>query len=115
MDENNALAAFAALSQQTRLQVFRLLIKSGHTGLLAGDIAKILDVRQNTMSTNLSILTQAKLIRNEREGRAIRYYADMAGIQDLLDFLLLDCCGGKASDYIPLLTALCCPSPSQKE
>ncbi|SNZ18972.1 ArsR/SmtB family transcription factor [Cohaesibacter gelatinilyticus] len=109
MDEKKALTAFSALSQQTRLQVFRLLIKAGHQGLLAGDIATRLDVRQNTMSTNLSILTQAALIRNEREGRTIRYYANMSGIQHLLDFLLLDCCGGKAEECKPLVQALCGP------
>jgi DNA-binding transcriptional ArsR family regulator len=109
MDETNALMAFSALSQRTRLRVFRLLIQAGHKGMLAGDIGVQLDVRQNTMSTNLSILTQAGLIRNEREGRAIRYYANMSGIQHLLDFLLLDCCGGKAEECKPLVQALCCP------
>jgi DNA-binding transcriptional ArsR family regulator len=109
MDKNNALAAFSALSQQTRLQVYRLLIKTAPSGLLAGDIATQLNVRQNTMSTNLSILTQAGLIRNEREGRTIRYFADMTGTQNLLDFLLLDCCGGRAEDCKPLVQSLCCP------
>ncbi len=80
--------------------------------MLAGDVAVQLDVRQNTMSTNLCILTQAGLIRNEREGRAIRYYANMSGIQHLLDFLLLDCCGGKAEECKPLVQALCCPDQS---
>lgn len=109
MDQTKALAAFSALSQSTRLQVFRLLIKAGHKGLLAGDIANQLNVRQNTMSTNLSILTQAGLLQSEREGRAIRYRADMTGVQHLLDFLLLDCCGGNAEECKPLVQALCCP------
>ncbi|MCT4654622.1 MAG: metalloregulator ArsR/SmtB family transcription factor [Cohaesibacter sp.] len=107
MDTKSALLAFSALSQDIRLQVFRRLIQAGQDGMLAGEIATALDVRQNTMSTNLAILTQARLIKNERQGRSIRYFADMDGIQTLLDFLLQDCCGGKAEDCKPLLDQLC--------
>ncbi|MBL4749371.1 MAG: helix-turn-helix transcriptional regulator [Amylibacter sp.] len=56
MDTNHALTAFAALSQSTRLDVFRLLVKAGKDGMLSGDIGEALNVRQNTMSANLSIL-----------------------------------------------------------
>ena len=95
MDMNQALFAFSALSQQTRLDVFRLLIKCGAEGMGAGEIGEILGVRQNTMSANLAVLLNAGLIRNEREGRAIRYYADFDGIRALLGFLMADCCGGQ--------------------
>ena len=95
MDKNHALGAFAALSQPTRLDVFRLLIKAGEAGMSAGDIADTLDVRQNTMSANLAILAQSGLIRNERQGRSIRYFADMDGVRGLLAFLMEDCCGGR--------------------
>ena len=61
MDQKTALAAFAALSQPTRLDAFRLLVRAGSDGMTAGDIATRLDVRQNTMSANLSVLTQAGL------------------------------------------------------
>ena len=77
MDKNHALTALAALGQDTRLDVFRLLVKAGADGMLAGQISDALMVRQNTMSTNLSILLNAGLVRNAREGRAIRYFADM--------------------------------------
>lgn len=107
MDNLTATTAFAALSQPTRLEVFRLLIKAGSNGLLSGEIGEALDVRQNTMSTNLNILLRTGLIRNEREGRAIRYYADMDGIGRLLDFLLQDCCGGSPDDCLPLIENLC--------
>ena len=90
MDSSRALQAFAALGQPIRLDVFRLLVKAGPKGMVAGDISQALDVRQNTMSANLSILTQAGLIRNEREGRSIRYFADMKGIRGLLAFMMED-------------------------
>lgn len=79
MDKNNALSAFAALSQSTRLDVFRLLIKAGEEGMLAGQVSETFEVRQNTMSSNLAILAQSGLIRNRREGWSIRYFADMDG------------------------------------
>jgi DNA-binding transcriptional ArsR family regulator len=95
MEKINALDAFSALSQPTRLDVFRLLIKAGDQGMSAGEISAALDVRQNTMSTNLSILARAGLIRNERQGRNIRYFFDMDGLRGLLSFLMEDCCGGR--------------------
>ena len=109
MDNNNALEAFAALSQPTRLDVFRLLIKAGGDGMTAGDIGATLDVRQNTMSTNLAILTRAGLIRNQRNGRSITYFADMEGLRGLLAYLLEDCCGGRPDICQPIINELACP------
>lgn len=108
MDKNNALDAFAALSQPTRLDVFRLLIKAGEPGMSAGEISSTLDVRQNTMSANLSILSRAGLIRSTREGRSIRYFADMDGMRGLLAFLMEDCCGGKPELCQPVINELAC-------
>ncbi|MEX3008713.1 ArsR/SmtB family transcription factor [Hoeflea sp. TYP-13] len=102
MDKKNALGAFAALSQETRLDVLRLLIKAGENGMLSGEIGAELEVRQNTMSTNLSILLNAGLIRNKRQGRSVRYYADIEGIRGLLGFLMDDCCGGRPELCRPL-------------
>ena len=92
---NQALSAFAALGQPTRLDVFRLLVQAGERGMLAGEIGARLDVRQNTMSANLSVLLHAGLIANQRHGRTVRYFANMAGIRGLLAFLMEDCCGGR--------------------
>lgn len=108
MDKNHALGAFAALSQSTRLEVFRLLIKAGEAGMSAGDISETLDVRQNTMSANLSILTQSGLIRNKRQGRSIRYFADMDGMRGLLAFLMEDCCGGHPDLCRPVIDEIAC-------
>ncbi|MEX0584032.1 MAG: metalloregulator ArsR/SmtB family transcription factor [Sneathiella sp.] len=95
MDENTTLRALSALSQKTRLDVFRLLVKAGPSGALAGDIGDELGVRQNTMSTNLSILVNAGLITNERQGRTVRYFADYDAMRGLLAFLMDDCCNGR--------------------
>ena len=95
MDENTTLRALAALSQKTRLDVFRLLVKAGLEGMPAGEIGDRLGVRQNTMSTNLSILMNAGLIRNERQGRTVRYFADFDAMRGLLAFLMDDCCNGR--------------------
>ena len=108
MESTQALLAFSALSQPTRLAVFRLLVKAGSEGLTAGEIGAALDVRQNTMSANLSILLNAGLVKNRREGRAIRYFADMDGMRGLLGFLMEDCCGGRPALCQPVLDELAC-------
>ncbi|WP_340110200.1 metalloregulator ArsR/SmtB family transcription factor [Pikeienuella sp. HZG-20] len=111
MDRSHALDAFAALSQPTRLDVFRLLITAGEGGMSAGAIGEALGVRQNTMSANLSILARAGLIRGEREGRSIRYFADMGGVRSLLTFLMEDCCGGRPDLCRPVIDELACACP----
>ncbi len=109
MDSQNALDAFAALSQSTRLDVFRLLIKAGETGMSAGEVGDTLGVRQNTMSANLSILARSGLIRSERQGRSIRYFADMDGVRGLLAFLMEDCCAGRPELCQPVIDLIACP------
>ncbi|WP_050525344.1 ArsR/SmtB family transcription factor [Pseudorhodobacter aquimaris] len=111
MDKTYALDAFAALSQTTRLDVFRLLIKAGEQGMSAGEIGDVLNVRQNTMSANLSILARSGLVRNEREGRSIRYFAHMDGVRGLLAFLMEDCCGGRPELCQPVINEIACACP----
>lgn len=108
MDKLDVLSAFSALSQPTRLDVFRLLVQAGTLGISAGDIGQKLDVRQNTMSANLAVLLNAGLIRNEREGRSIRYFVDFEGLRGLLGFLLEDCCGGRSDLCRPLIDEIAC-------
>ncbi len=95
MNESQALSSFSALGQGTRLDIFRTLVQVGEDGLVAGEIGRRLGVRQNTLSVNLAILLRAGLVRKRREGRSIRYFADLDGIRALLGYLLEDCCGGK--------------------
>ncbi len=108
MDSFRAITTFSALSQQTRLEVFRLLIKAGANGLLAGELGERLDVKQNTMSANLTVLLNAGLVRNEREGRTIRYYADFDAVRGLLAFLMEECCGGRAALCQPIIDEIAC-------
>lgn len=108
MENSKAVAVFAALSQPTRLDVVRLLVKAGSEGMLAGEIAAALNVRQNTMSANLAILLQSGIVRNQREGRSIRYFSDMEGLRALLAFLLEDCCGGNPALCQPLIDDIAC-------
>lgn len=108
MDQQTALDAFSALSQETRLAVFRLLVSAGPEGMTSGEIGESLNVRQNTMSTNLGILLKAGLVRRERDGRNVRYHADHTGISGLLGFLLEDCCGGNPDLCQPIIRQLSC-------
>lgn len=108
MDQQNALDAFSALSQETRLGVFRLLVAAGPEGMTSGEIGDHLKVRQNTMSTNLGILLKAGLVRRVRDGRNVRYHADHSGIGGLLGFLLEDCCGGNPDMCQPIIRQLSC-------
>ncbi len=108
MDKSNALSVFAALSQPTRLDVFRLLVKAGEDGMLSGEIGEKLDVRQNTMSANLTVLLNAGLVRNERHGRTIRYFTDFDTMRGLLAFLMEDCCGGRTEICQPVIDEIAC-------
>lgn len=101
----------AALSQATRLETFRLLVRHEPDGLPAGEIAKAIGVPQNTMSAHLAVLTRAGLALSERQSRSVIYRADLNGLRALMMYLVEDCCGGRAELRAPLiadLTASCC-------
>ena len=110
MDNNTAIAALGALAQTTRLETFRLLVRHEPDGIPAGELARLIDVPQNTMSAHLGILTRAGLVRSERHSRSIIYRADLDGLRALTLFLLKDCCGGNAQVCAPLIAELspCC-------
>ncbi|MGQ2906146.1 MAG: ArsR/SmtB family transcription factor [Neoaquamicrobium sediminum] len=108
MDKDSALSALSALGQDTRLEVFRLLVRAGSQGIPAGEIATTIGAVQNTTSTHLKVLTHAGLIRAERDGRTIRYVADMIGFRDLLAFLMEDCCNGAPELCRPVIDAVTC-------
>jgi ArsR family transcriptional regulator, arsenate/arsenite/antimonite-responsive transcriptional repressor len=112
MESEQAILAFAALAQSTRLSVFRLLVKHEPGGLAAGDIAKAIAVPQNTMSAHLAILARAGLVMNERQSRSIIYRANLATFQDLTSFMVEDCCGGRAELCAPI--AACKPARGKR-
>lgn len=90
-----AVEALSALAHAHRLAVFRLLVRAGAEGVPAGEIAREIGALPNTLSTHLTILGNAGLIRSRREGRSVIYSADYDGMRDLLGFLVEDCCGGR--------------------
>ena len=76
--------------------------------MAAGEIAEALNVKQNTMSANLSVLHQAGLVQSTREGRSIRYSANLETTRGLIAFLVEDCCGGNPDQCQPLLMNITC-------
>lgn len=92
MDIQNALIAFDALSQETRLKVFRLLVEYGPDGAAAGTLSEKLDVPHNTLSFHLSHMSNANLVLSRREGRSIIYSANFDLMTDLIRFMIEDCC-----------------------
>ncbi len=112
MESEQAILAFAALAQPTRLDVFRLLIEREPNGLPAGEVARHLAVPHNTMSTHLGILARAGLIVAERHSRSIVYRAQLAAVRALAGYLVKDCCGGRPEICSPLIADLtpCCPT-----
>ena len=111
MDISTASKALAALSQETRLNAFRLLVRAGSDGIAAGKIAEALDIPHNTMSSHLSTLVNAGLVTSKRESRSIIYSIDFDGTRALLSFLMEDCCQGTPEVCLPVLESLlpgCC-------
>lgn len=106
MDVELALEALAALSHETRLWAFRLLVQAGPRGLPAGEIAEALGSRQNTMSSHLKTLAMAGLIENERDGRSIVYRANYDTVRELVLFLMEDCCAGNSAVCRPVAESL---------
>ena len=94
LDSSAAIDAFSALAQETRLAVFRLLMKEGMDGLMAGEIAERLGVHPSTLSGHLNLLTRASLLKSRRSQRRIIYSVDINGTRQLLRFLTDDCCNG---------------------
>jgi len=98
----HALAALAALGQQTRLEIFRLLVRCAPEGMAAGTIATTINCPNNTLSSHLAILARAGLVRGSRDGRSILYCADLQGMRALVAFLLTDCCDGHPEVCAPI-------------
>jgi DNA-binding transcriptional ArsR family regulator len=92
MDINNAVIQFDALSQETRLKAFRLLVEAGPEGMPAGMLSEQLGIPHNTMSFHLNHLSNAAIIDSRKEGRSVIYSANFEAMRDLIRFLVQDCC-----------------------
>ena len=95
MKSQNALAALSALAQETRLKIFRRLVKSGPAGETAGAIAEALGTPAPTLSFHLKELERAGLVVQRRESRNLIYAVRTETMRDLLSYLMKDCCGGR--------------------
>jgi DNA-binding transcriptional ArsR family regulator len=94
MESNQAVLALAALAQETRLEIFRLLVQAGPDGLAAGEIAVRLEIPANTLSFHLSHLKQSGLAACRRESRSLIYAAQFEAMNALLAYLTENCCQG---------------------
>ena len=109
MDDEQALDAFSALAQETRLRIVRLLVQAGPEGMAAGSIGEAMDgASSSRMSFHLSHLEHAGLVQSRREGRSIIYSASYAALSGLIQFLMRDCCQGHPEVCTPALSALSC-------
>ena len=94
METKSAVPILAALAQETRLSVFRLLVEKGPEGVAAGQIAESLDISPATLSFHLKELTNAGLTQSRQEGRFVIYSANYAAMDGLISFLTKNCCAG---------------------
>ena len=92
MDIQAAIIMFDALSQETRLRTFRLLVQAGTNGLAAGALSKELGIPHNTLSFHLNHLSNAGILSSRKQGRSIIYSANFDATRDLIGFMVKDCC-----------------------
>lgn len=108
MKKQTATLIFESLASGLRLDVFRLLVKKGPEGMVAGEIASTLDVPPAALSFHLKSLSQARLVTVEQEGRFQRYRADIPLMLDLIAYLTEECCSGSPDQCIEMRAASKC-------
>ena len=109
MEERQALSAFGALSQETRLRILRMLVIAGPDGVAAGSIAERVEVSASNVSFHLKELERAGLVTVRRDSRSMVYRAAYDALSGLIRFLMEDCCSGRPEICVPALA--CCPAP----
>ncbi len=109
MDQDTAIEAFAALAQTSRITIFRLLVRAGPESLPVGEIGRLLDILPSTLSGDLAILKRAGLVTAVRHRRETHYAADLNAVNDLIGFLLADCCEGRFDNCTQILSLLKSP------
>jgi ArsR family transcriptional regulator, arsenate/arsenite/antimonite-responsive transcriptional repressor len=118
METKNAIPALAALAQETRLSIFRALVRAGPEGLPAGAVAEAVGAAASTLSFHLKELTNAGLVKGRQEGRFIFYSADYAAMSELVAYLTENCCHGMPARNVARIgqaVASCCtPSTAKK-
>jgi DNA-binding transcriptional ArsR family regulator len=112
MEKSQAVAALAALAQESRLDVFRLLVQAGPEGMPAGRVAAALDLPPNTLTFHFDRLRAAGLVTVRRQSRSMIYAARFEGMNALLGYLTENCCRGAPEMCAP---ASCAPSRSARK
>jgi DNA-binding transcriptional ArsR family regulator len=113
MDTTSALTALAALAQESRLAVFRLLVQAGPAGMAATKIAEQLDIAPSSLSFHLKELTHAGLLAARQDGRFVIYSANVEAMNGLVGFLTENCCGGLPCGVAP--ATACAPAATHPE
>lgn len=108
MDKITATTAFESLSSGVRLDVFRLLVKQGLEGMVAGEIASTLAIPPTNLSFHLKAMTNARMLTVEQEGRFQRYRANLPLMLDLIAYLTEECCAGRPEDCASLRAESTC-------
>lgn len=111
METKLATKALAALAQETRLGIYRLLVEAGPTGMAAGEIATDLEIPAATLSFHLKELSHAELVSARQDGRFIFYSANFGRMAELVAFLTENCC---ERDGVSCAPASCAPKPKGK-
>jgi DNA-binding transcriptional ArsR family regulator len=109
METKNVIAALAALAQDSRLAVFRLLVQAGPEGMAASKIADRLEIPPSSLSFHLKELTHANMVMQTKDGRSLIYSANFETMNGLLGFLTENCCGGNPCSPV------CIPACSNEE
>jgi ArsR family transcriptional regulator, arsenate/arsenite/antimonite-responsive transcriptional repressor len=118
METKTAVTALAALAQETRLSIFRLLVQAGPEGIAAGTLGEMLEVPAATMSFHLKELVHAGMVASRPQARFIYYSADFEQMAALMSFLTENCCQGMPQECLSVMeTALgtCCPPQSKRK
>ena len=108
MDKLLAIPIFESLASGVRLDIYRLLVKTGPQGLVAGEIGAALEVPPTNLSFHLKALTHAQLVSVVQEGRYQRYRANLALMQDLIGYLTAECCAGHPEQCAEIALAPVC-------
>ncbi len=115
MNRHQALIAFGALSQETRLHIIRMLVVAGPDGMAAGAIAEKAEVSPSNISFHLKELEHSGLIDAERRSRSIIYTANYEALGGLVRFLMEDCCSGHPEICAPAAKIAACCAPKTEE
>lgn len=113
MQERQALIAFGAMSQETRLRIVRLLVSAGPDGMAAGALAEAVEVSPSNVSFHLKELERAGLVSARRDSRSIFYSAEYEALGGLVRFLMEDCCAARPEICGPTKAAPCCGPKEQ--